>query len=105
LRQIRSLLATLFILPMQQAPFSVFPLASALVTAVKESEQVQTLSLVRTIILASKPLLDLSNEDLGTDLLCLVNYKINRFVSDKELAFYSEKVRRDLVELAASEHI
>lgn len=79
------------------------PLASALVTAVKESEPKETLSLLRTIILASKPLLDEANDNLGTDLLCLVNYKLDGSVPEGELTFYAERVARDLVVLASNE--
>lgn len=84
-------------------PTSILPLASALATAVNETEPQETLALLRAITLASKPLLDEAHDDLGTDLLCLVNYKLDGTVQEREVIFYAERVARDLTDLASAE--
>ncbi len=84
---------------------SLLPLATALAAALDEPADEKHLVPLRAIILASKPVLDEVSENLGTDLLCLINYRIDSAVPHQEIEFYIEQVKRGLAELSASEDI
>lgn len=75
-------------------------MVTALAGAVLSANDRSTLTLLREIVLHGKPLVEVVDENLGTDLLCLVNFKLDQPPPLNQVEYYAQQVEKDLKQAA-----